>query len=99
MPKLAVPCSGLGGGSSFWFGCFELRDACRPQQSTRLAASPPSLVSLYLALMSLPVSARVLIVVSRSTRCREAISFVAIMYAVQAFTAPNAQRSMHGTCT
>src|SRR5256885_1316517 len=70
-----------------------------PQQSTRFAARPASLVSLYFVLMSLPVSARVLIVVSRSTRCRDAISFVAIMYAVQAFTAPNAQRSMHGTWT
>ena len=49
--------------------------------------------------MSLPVSARVLMVVSRSTRCRDAISLVAIMNATQAFTAPKAQRSMHGTCT
>src|SRR6478752_2565737 len=70
-----------------------------PQQSVRFWARPASLVSLYFALMSLPVSARVLMVVSRSTRWREAISLVAIMAATQAFTAPNAQRSMQGTWT
>src|SRR6516165_4909668 len=76
-----------------------LRPRVRVQQRTRFAAKPASLVSLYLVLMSFPVSARVSIVVSRSTRCREAISFVAIETAVHAFTAPKAHRSMHGTCT
>src|SRR6476661_4435618 len=71
----------------------------RRQQRTRLAANPPSLVSLYFVLMSRPVSARVLMVVSRSTRCRAAISLVAITKAIQALTAPKAQRSMQGTCT
>src|SRR6185436_20420745 len=78
--------------------CF-LRELLFNQQSTRFAASPPSLVSLYFAPMSRPVSARVLIVVSRSTRWRDAISLVAIMNAIHAFTAPNAQRSMQGTWT
>src|SRR5687768_6300476 len=49
------------------------------QQRTRFWARPASLVSLYLVLISRPVSARVLMVVSRSTRWREAISFVATM--------------------
>ena len=66
---------------------------CNPvvlQQRTRFAASPASLVSLYFVDMSRPVSARVLMVVSRSTRCLEPISFVAMRKAVHAFTAPNA---------
>src|SRR5262245_52242734 len=78
-------------------------DQVRPpgsrQQRVRFWARPASLVSLYFVLMSLPVSARVLMVVSRSTRCRDAISLVAIRAATHAFTAPNAQRSMQGTCT
>ena len=71
----------------------------RDQQRVRLRANPPSLVSLYFVLMSRPVWAMVAIVVSRSTRCRDAISLVAIMKAIQAFTAPKAHRSMQGTCT
>src|SRR6478735_5071330 len=73
------------------------RDRWVAQQRVRFWASPASLVSLYFGFMSLAVSASVLIVVSRSTRCRLAISLVAIMAATQAFTAPKAQRSMQGT--
>jgi hypothetical protein len=69
------------------------------QQSTTDRASPASLVSLYLLFMSFAVSASAWIVASRSTRCREAISLLAIAYAVHAFTAPKAHRSTHGTCT
>src|SRR5258708_3102071 len=69
------------------------------QQSTTERANPASLVSLYLLFMSFAVSASAITVASKSTRCLEAISLLAIAYAVQAFTAPNAQRSMHGTCT
>src|SRR3954451_14639836 len=69
------------------------------QQSTTDWARPASLVSLYLLFMSLAVWARAMTVSSKLTRCLEAISLLAIAYAVQAFTAPNAHRSMHGTCT
>src|SRR6185369_4942308 len=69
------------------------------QQRTTERARPASLVSLYLLFMSLAVSARARIVASRSMRCREAISLLAIAYAVHALTAPKAHRSMHGTCT
>ena len=46
--------------------------------------------------MSFAVWARAMTVSSKSTRCRDAISLLAIAYAVQALTAPKAQRSMHG---
>src|SRR5262245_19378819 len=69
------------------------------QHSTTDCASPASLVSLYLPFMSFAVSANATIVSSRFTRCLDAISLVAIMKAVQAFTAPKAHRSMQGTCT
>ena len=62
-------------------------------------ARPPSDVSLYLAFISLAVSAMALTVVSKSTRRFAGISLLAIMNPVQAFTAPNAQRSMQGTWT
>src|SRR5436190_23303625 len=92
---------GAGAGAALGSATVELMACLQKlfQQRTRFAARPASLVSLYFAPMSLPVWARVLIVVSRSTRCRDAISLVATMKATQAFTAPNAQRSMHGTCT
>src|SRR5215468_8794683 len=69
------------------------------QQSVTDNARPASLVSLYLLFMSFAVSASAWIVASRSIRCREAISLLAISYAVHALTAPNAHRSTHGTCT
>src|SRR4029077_3195079 len=83
----------------FHFCSSLIRPRTLRQQRTRFCASPASLVSLYFVLMSLPVSARGLTVVSSSKRCRHPISLVAIMKAVQALTAPNAQRSMQGTCT
>src|SRR4249920_2356876 len=69
------------------------------QQSTRETARPPSDVSLYLAFISLAVSAMALTVVSKSTRRFAGISLLAIMNPVQAFTAPNAQRSIQGIWT
>src|SRR5262245_55332924 len=69
------------------------------QQSTTDTARPASLVSLYLLFISLAVWAIAVMVASRSIRCLEAISLLAIAHAVQALTAPKAQRSMHGTCT
>src|SRR3954470_18111831 len=69
------------------------------QQSTTDWARPASLVSLYLLFMSFAVSARAITVASKSMRCLDEISLLAIAYAVQAFTAPNAHRSMQGTCT
>src|SRR6185369_795913 len=69
------------------------------QQSTTERARPASLVSLYLLFISLAVWASAITVSSNPTRCRDAISLLAIAYAVQALTAPNAHRSMHGTCT
>ena len=46
-----------------------------------------------------PSSAMASTVVSKSTRRLAGISLLAIMKPVHAFTAPNAQRSMHGTWT
>src|SRR4029453_8280171 len=69
------------------------------QQRTTERANPASLVSLYLLFMSFAVWARACTVASKLTRCLDAISLLAIAKAVQALTAPNAQRSMHGTCT
>src|SRR6186997_154086 len=69
------------------------------QQSTTERARPASLVSLYLLFMSLAVWARASTVASKSTRCLDAISLLAIAKAVHALTAPKAHRSMHGTCT
>src|SRR4249919_4013299 len=69
------------------------------QQSVTERARPASLVSLYLLFMSFAVWARAITVASKSTRCLDAISLLAIAYAVQALTAPKAQRSMQGTCT
>src|ERR1044072_9214074 len=69
------------------------------QQRTTERARPASLVSLYLLFMSFAVSARACTVASKSTRCLDAISLLAIAYAVHALTAPNAHRSIHGTCT
>ena len=48
------------------------------QQSVTETARPASLVSLYLLFMSLAVSARAMTVASKSMRCREAISLLAI---------------------
>ncbi len=48
------------------------------QQSTTERANPASLVSLYLLFMSLAVSASAITVASKSTRCLEAISLLAI---------------------
>src|SRR5215203_5588523 len=75
------------------------RGAPVDQQSTTERARPASLVSLYLLFMSLAVWARAMTVASKLTRCLDAISLLAITKAVQALTAPNAHRSMHGTCT
>src|SRR5260221_12591833 len=69
------------------------------QQSVTERARPASLVSLYLLFMSFAVWARAITVASKLTRCLDAISLLAIAKAVQALTAPNAHRSMHGTCT
>ena len=63
------------------------------------SASPASLVSLYLLFISLAVCAMAVIVSSRPTRWLDAISLLAMAQAVHALTAPNAHRSMHGTCT
>ena len=71
-----------------WVRC----DPSSLQQRTRFAASPASLVSLYFADMSRPVSARVLMVVSRSTRCLDAISLVAMRKAVHALIDMEAAR-------
>ena len=81
---IAYPLSlftGLSGAADERPDLFEIAETSgvAGQQSTRFAARPPSLVSLYFESMSLPVCARVLIVVSRSTRCRDSISLVAIM--------------------
>jgi hypothetical protein len=54
---------------------------------------------LYFEFISLAVSAIAETVVSKSTRRLVGISLLAIMKLVHAFTAPNAHRSMHGTCT
>src|SRR6188472_2871690 len=75
----------------------DVSGAC--QQSTTDTARPPSDVSLYLVFISLAVSAIADTVVSKSTRRLVGISLLAIMKPVHAFTAPKAQRSMHGTCT
>ena len=48
------------------------------QQSVTDRARPASLVSLYLLFMSLAVSARAITVASKSTRCLDAISLLAI---------------------
>jgi hypothetical protein len=48
------------------------------QQSTTERASPASLVSLYLLFMSLAVWANAITVASKSMRCRDAISLLAI---------------------
>ena len=48
------------------------------QQSVTERARPASLVSLYLLFMSLAVSARAITVASKSTRCLDAISLLAI---------------------
>jgi hypothetical protein len=48
------------------------------QQSTTERANPASLVSLYLLFMSLAVWARACTVASKSTRCLDAISLLAI---------------------
>src|SRR3954469_2387966 len=69
------------------------------QQSTTETASPPSDVSLYFVFISFAVSAIAFTVVSKSRRRLAGISLLAIMKPVHALTAPNAQRSMHGTCT
>src|SRR5690349_7473913 len=66
--------------------------------STTLSAKPPRAVSLYLTLMSAPVSRMVLIALSSDTwwvpsPCR------AIRAAVIALIEPTALRSMHGICT
>ena len=53
--------------------------SCRPQQSTRDTARPPSDVSLYFAFISFAVSAIAATVVSKSTRRFTAISLLAIM--------------------
>src|SRR5207253_296511 len=68
------------------------------QQSTTLMARPPSDVSLYLVIMSRPVSYIVLMTVSSATRwlpSPRSASDAALM----AFTAPMALRSMHGIWT
>ena len=52
---------------------------------------------LYLLFMSFAVCASAMTVSSKLIRCRDAISLLAIANAVQALTAPNAHRSMHGT--
>src|SRR4029453_8728115 len=78
---------------------FEFHRSSFDQQSTTDRARPASLVSLYLLFMSFAVWARAATVASRLTRCLDAISFLATAYAGHALTAPNAQRSMHGTCT
>ena len=49
--------------------------------------------------MSLAVWAIAAMVASKSIRCLDATSLLAMAQAVQALTAPNAHRSMHGTCT
>ena len=54
------------------------RGAPFDQQSVTERARPASLVSLYFAFMSLAVSARAITVASKSTRCRDAISLLAI---------------------
>src|SRR5436190_23720120 len=71
----------------------------RRQQSVTDTASPPSDVSLYFEFISFAVSAIASTVVSKSTRRWAGISLLAIMKPVHDLTAPNAQRSMHGTCT
>src|SRR3954447_9595213 len=69
------------------------------QHSTTETARPPSDVSLYFEFISFAVSAMAVTVVSKSTRRFAGISLLAIMKPVHDFTAPNAQRSMHGSCT
>ncbi len=61
---------------------------CPAQQSTSETASPPSEVSLYLAFISLAVSAIAETVVSKSTRRSAGISLLAIMKPVHDLTAP-----------
>src|SRR5437773_6063213 len=54
------------------------RGARFDQQSVTERARPASLVSLYLLFMSLAVSARAITVASKSTRCLDATSLLAI---------------------
>ena len=75
------------------------RACAASSRAPRETARPPSDVSLYFEFISFAVSAIAVTVVSKSTRRFAGISLLAIMKPVQALTAPNAQRSMHGTCT